>query len=117
MDILERAFTLELKIFEEKGSYFMKLTHENVQRVAKLARIRMDDDRIETSKDELNAIFSWIEKLQDVDVSSVALEDLIPHEAMTERDDVVTDGGIPEDIVKNAPDHAHMMFSVPKMVE
>lgn len=95
----------------------MQLSHGDVKKIAKLARIRMDDADIQVAHQELTNIFNWIERLADVDVSSVALEDLIPQEAMTEREDVVTDGGMPEKIIQNAPESAHNMFAVPKMVE
>ncbi len=95
----------------------MNLSLDDVKKIARLARLRMDDQGIQNAQQELTNIFNWIERLAEVDVSSVSLSDLIPSEAMTERDDVVNDGGKPKQILKNAPDSAHDMFAVPKMVE
>lgn len=95
----------------------MALDLATVRRIAALARIRVEDAEAEKLLGELNAIFGWIEQLNEVDVSNVAPLTGAAHMAMTMRDDVVTDGGYPDRILFNAPDRAGDFFVVPKVVE
>ena len=95
----------------------MALDPTIVRRIAALARIRVEDDEAEKLVGELNAIFGWIEQLNEVDVSGVEPATGAAHMAMKMRDDVVTDGGYPERILYNAPERAGDFFAVPKVVE
>ena len=95
----------------------MALDPTTVRRIAALARIRVEDDEAEKLVGELNAIFGWIEQLNEVDVSGVEPATGAAHMAMKMRDDVVTDGGYPERILYNAPERAGDFFAVPKVVE
>jgi aspartyl-tRNA(Asn)/glutamyl-tRNA(Gln) amidotransferase subunit C len=98
----------------------MSLDDATVRRVAALARIRLSDADLPRVKKELNAILGWIEQLQAVDTDGVepmaggAPEGAAP---MPMRDDVVTDGGIADLILANAPDRHGDYFAVPKVVE
>ena len=66
---------------------------------------------------ELNRILGFVEQLNEVDVTGVEpMTSVIPME-IKERQDVVTDGGKPEDIVANAPATDENFFLVPKVVE
>ena len=66
---------------------------------------------------ELNAILAFVEQLSEVDVEGVEpMTSVIPMD-LKKRADVVTDGGIPDDIVKNAPMTEEHFFVVPKVVE
>ena len=68
-------------------------------------------------QEELNAILAFVEQLSEVDVEGVEpMTSVMPME-MKKRPDVVTDGGIPDDIVKNAPATEDHFFMVPKVVE
>ena len=95
----------------------MALDPATVRRIATLARIRVEDAEVNTLLDELNAIFGWIEQLNEVDVSGVEPLTGGAPMAMKMRDDVVTDGGYPERILFNAPDRQGDFFAVPKVVE
>jgi aspartyl-tRNA(Asn)/glutamyl-tRNA(Gln) amidotransferase subunit C len=88
-----------------------------VRHIAHLARIAVADDEIEHLKMELNAILSWVEQLQEVDVSGVEPVTSVTPTTMRQREDVVTDGGIPDEIVANAPETHGRYFVVPKVVE
>jgi aspartyl-tRNA(Asn)/glutamyl-tRNA(Gln) amidotransferase subunit C len=65
----------------------------------------------------LNAILAWVEQLQAVDVAGVEPMTSVTPMKMKMRKDEVTDGGIPEQIVKNAPQSDDNFFLVPKVVE
>lgn len=95
----------------------MSLTSEDVAKIARLSRIRLNDQEKENMKEKLNNILHWIEQLQQVDTTNVAaFSDLLDQE-MPEREDVVMDGGKLDLLMKNAPESAHGMFAVPKVVE
>jgi aspartyl-tRNA(Asn)/glutamyl-tRNA(Gln) amidotransferase subunit C len=95
----------------------MALDHATVRRIATLARIRMDDAELMRLMGELNSILGWIEQLNEVDISGVDPLTGSAHMALKMRDDVVTDGGYPDAILRNAPDRVGEFFGVPKVVE
>lgn len=95
----------------------MSLTLEQVAKISRLSRIRLTDQEQENMKQELNAIFHWIEQLQQVNTDDVPpFSDLLTL-AMAEREDTVTDGDKVDLVMMNAPESAHGMFAVPKVVE
>ena len=95
----------------------MSLDPATVRRIASLARIRVEDAEIPKLQDELNGILGWIEQLNEVNIEGI--DPLAGAAAMTlrMRDDVVSDGGYPDDILSNAPDRAGNFYAVPKVVE
>jgi aspartyl-tRNA(Asn)/glutamyl-tRNA(Gln) amidotransferase subunit C len=95
----------------------MSLDTATVRRIAKLARIRVDDAEVATLQAELNAILGYVEQLNEVDVSGIEPLSGGAQMAMRLRADLVTDGDIPEQILANAPDRAGAFFAVPKVVE
>jgi aspartyl-tRNA(Asn)/glutamyl-tRNA(Gln) amidotransferase subunit C len=95
----------------------MSLDAATVRRIAKLARIRVDEAEVVTLQAELNAILGYVEQLNEVDVAGIEPLSGGMQMAMRLRDDVVTDGEIPEKILANAPDRSGEFFSVPKVVE
>ena len=89
----------------------------DVRRIAHLARIAVADDEVEHLKDELTAMLAFVEQLSEVNVEGVEpMTSVIPM-AMKQRADVVTEGGIADDIVRNAPARENHFFLVPKVVE
>ena len=95
----------------------MSLDPATVRRIAKLARIRVDEAQVGQLQTELSGILSWIEQLNEVDVEGVEPLTGGAQMAMRMRDDVVTDGGIAKKILANAPDRAGEFYAVPKVVE
>lgn len=95
----------------------MALDPATIGRIAKLARIRVEDWQAKQLEGELNGILGWIEQLNEVDVEGVEPLTGGAQMAMRLRDDVVTDGGITEQVLANAPDRAGDFFAVPKVVE
>jgi len=95
----------------------MSVDTETVKRVAKLARIAIDDEAASRMTGELNAILGFVEQLNEVDVAGVEpMTSVIPM-AMRMRADEVTDGNKAADIVANAPAQVDNFFMVPKVVE
>lgn len=95
----------------------MELTTEQVARVAALARIRVTEDELPAIGKELSGIFHWIDQLETVDVTGVENYTDYYSESLPEREDVVNDGNRVDAVLANAPEKAHNMFSVPKVVE
>ncbi|MEK4034393.1 Asp-tRNA(Asn)/Glu-tRNA(Gln) amidotransferase subunit GatC [Methylocystis sp. IM3] len=88
-----------------------------VRRIAHLARIAVDGNEVERLRGELNAILSFVETLGEVDVEGVEpIASVLPMQ-MKKRADVVTDGGIADDILANAPAREDHYFVVPKVIE
>jgi aspartyl-tRNA(Asn)/glutamyl-tRNA(Gln) amidotransferase subunit C len=95
----------------------MAVDVDTVRRIAHLARIAVAEDEIDHLKGELNAMLSFVEQLDEVNVEGVEPMTSVTPMAMKKRADAVTDGGIAEDIVKNAPMSEDNFFLVPKVVE
>ena len=95
----------------------MSVDAATVRRIANLARIAVAEDEIEHLQGELNSILAFVEQLNEVNCDGVEPMTSVTPMAMKKRPDVVTDGGIPDDIVKNAPAVQDHYFLVPKVVE
>ena len=95
----------------------MSVDTTTVRRIAHLARIAVAEDEVEHLKNELNGILAFVEQLQEVEVEGVEPMTSVTPMAMKKREDVVTDGDIADDIVKNAPATEGHYFVVPKVVE
>ena len=95
----------------------MSVDTETVRRVAKLARIAVDEHELEPLVGELNSILDWVEQLQELDVDDVEPMTSVTPMALKQRADEVTDGNRQADILLNAPDAREGFFAVPKVVE
>ena len=95
----------------------MSVDADTVRRIAHLARIAVAENEIEHLKGELNAMLAFVEQLSSVKVEGVEPMTSVTPMTMKKRVDAVTDGGIAEDIVKNAPMSEETFFLVPKVVE
>ena len=95
----------------------MSVDADTVRRIAHLARVAVAEDEVEHLKGELNSILAFVEQLSEVDVTGVESMTSVTPMEMKKREDRVTDGGIPDDIVRNAPATEDHFFVVPKVVE
>jgi len=95
----------------------MSVDRATVKRIAKLARIKVENADVPRLEGELNDILRWIEQLNEVDVSKVELLISVVAMKMKMRKDDVTDGHYPKEIVLNAPASEDEFFMVPKVVE
>ena len=88
-----------------------------VRRIAGLARIQVDDEKLLALAGELNAILGFVEQLTEVDTTDVKPYTSPVEMQIKARADTVTDGGYPEDILANAPEKDDGYFAVPKVVD
>jgi aspartyl-tRNA(Asn)/glutamyl-tRNA(Gln) amidotransferase subunit C len=95
----------------------MSVDANTVRRIAHLARIAVADEEVAPLQGELNAILAFVEQLAEVNVDGVEPMTSVTPMQMKKREDRVTDGGIAEAIVKNAPATQDRFFLVPKVVE
>ena len=88
-----------------------------VRKIAILARIRVTDADVAAMVPELDGILAWVEQLGEVDTTGVEpLAAVIPNHLRL-REDRVTDGGIRDEVLANAPQAEHGFFTVPKVIE
>lgn len=95
----------------------MSIDKNTVGKIARLARIRVTEEEKDVLAGELSNILKMIEELNAVDTKGIEPMTSVVHMQTPMRDDVVTDGGIPEKIVANAPETTAGFFVVPKVVE
>jgi aspartyl-tRNA(Asn)/glutamyl-tRNA(Gln) amidotransferase subunit C len=95
----------------------MSVDANTVRRIAHLARVAVPESDVEHLRGEINAILAFVEQLQEVNIEGVEPMTSVTPMAMKKRADLVTDGGIADDIVKNAPQSHDNFFLVPKVVE
>lgn len=90
----------------------MSLSLEEVQKVAQLARIRLSPEEQERMRSQLSNILSYIELLQEVDVSGVAPTAQVTNLTSVLRPDELRPSLPPERVLANAPDQRDGMFRV-----
>jgi len=95
----------------------MSVNADQVRHVARLARLALGDAEIDRMVPELNNILDWVEQLGEVDTDGVEPLTAVIDNHLRLRDDVVNDGNVRDDILKNAPDAQHGFFAVPKVIE
>ena len=95
----------------------MSIDIETARRVAKLARIAVEEDALPALAGEFNTILGFIEQLNEVDIEGVEPMTSVTPMRLKRRDDVVTDGDQQHAVLSNAPDAREGFFAVPKVVE
>ena len=95
----------------------MSVDTTTVRHIARLARIAVSEEEVQALAPELSNILGWIEQLQEVDVAGVEPMTAVIPNALRLRDDEITDGGISDDVLANAPVAEHGFFAVPKVIE
>ena len=94
----------------------MSITTADVQKIAKLARLKIKSENEQDVLLQLQGVLDWIHQLQNVDTQGICLESLINND-IHDRDDVVSQSNTVDDVLNNAPIAKYNMFAVPKMVE
>jgi aspartyl-tRNA(Asn)/glutamyl-tRNA(Gln) amidotransferase subunit C len=95
----------------------MEVDEATVHRIARLARIKVTDAEAKALEKELSGILDWVKQLDEVDTEGVEPMTAVVATSLKMREDRVTDGGIADDIVANAPVREGHFFVVPKVVE
>ena len=95
----------------------MSLDKATVARIATLARMRLTDQEQEHFLGELNQIINWVEQLGEIDTADVPPLASVVSLKLHLRPDVVTDGGMRDQVLANAPEATEGFYVVPKVVE
>ncbi len=95
----------------------MSIDMATAARVAKLARIEVDEEALPGLAEEFNIIFGFIEQLNEVDVAGVEPMTSVTPQRLKRRKDDVTDGDQQGKVLSNAPDAREGFYAVPKVVE
>ncbi len=95
----------------------MSIDKDTARRVAHLARIEVNEADLEPLAERLSGILGFMEQLNEVDVEGVEPMTSVTPMDLPRRQDVVTDGGIQDKVLANAPDAREGFFAVPKVVE
>ena len=93
------------------------ISREEVQHVARLARLHLTDDEVERMRQQLDAILAYIDKLRELDVEGVEPTAHAVPLVNVMRDDEVAPSLSQEAALANAPDRAGEFFRVPRIIE
>ena len=88
-----------------------------VLKVAKLARIKISEHKIDHYAKELTKIMDVVEELKTVDTNGLEPLVSVSEFELPMREDKVTDGNCVDKILKNAPQQKFGYFTVPKVIE
>ena len=100
-----------------KYSYHMTIDLKTVKHISKLSRISIEEEKAKKLSNDLNSIFKFIEKLNELDTSNTEALTSIAETTLKLRKDKIDSINIREDILKNSPDKNKDFFVVPKVVE
>jgi len=95
----------------------MSVDKNTVARIANLARLSVDEDKLDALAGDLNNILAWIEQLGEVNTDDVPPMTSVADVTLPLREDKVTDGNVADDVLANGPETDHGFFVVPKVVE
>ncbi|MBT5571285.1 MAG: Asp-tRNA(Asn)/Glu-tRNA(Gln) amidotransferase subunit GatC [Alphaproteobacteria bacterium] len=95
----------------------MALDTDTVKRIARLARIHVDEADLSPLADELNNILGWVEQLDEVDTEGAEPMTSVVEMVQRLRVDAVADGDVRDRVLANAPLEADGFFVVPKVIE
>ncbi len=95
----------------------MSIDTATARKVAKLARIRVEEADLPKLAEQLSGILGFMEQLNEVDVTGIEPMVSVTPMRLARRTDVVSDGNIQSQILANAPDAREGFFAVPKVVE
>lgn len=94
-----------------------EITNKDIKKIARLARIEIDEKECDSFSEKLDGIIHWVETLNEVDTDNVEPMINVHHAALRQVEDEVKDGDIAEDVLKNAKDSKYGYFAVPKVIE
>lgn len=95
----------------------MSIDADEVERIAELARLELEDDDIEALRDELGEVLEYVAKIEELDTEDVEPTTHAALQQMAGRDDEVEEGLSREEVLDNAPDEEDGQFRVPRAVD
>ena len=95
----------------------MSIDLKTIKHISKLSRISVDEQKAEKLAGDLNSIFKFIEKLNELNTESVEPLTSIAETTLNLRNDEVQSRNIKDQIIKNSPQDNEDYFVVPKVIE
>ena len=95
----------------------MSIDKDTVKHISKLARISLDENKVESLSKDLTSIMKFIENLNNLNTDKTAPLTSIINASLKSRKDEVKDGKIRDQILKNSPEKNEEFFVVPKVIE
>ena len=98
----------------------MKISREDVLRVAELAYLDLSETELETYRAQIDEILEYIEKLKELDTAKVEPMQVLTDDQTADatlREDLVVPSAVAEDVLRQAPDPEPPYFRVPKVIE
>ncbi len=95
----------------------MSIDKDKIIHVSKLARISLDENKIEYLVKDLSSIFKFIEQLNELNTGQIKPLSSILDKPLRTRKDLIDDGEKRNEILKNSPDKNSEFFVVPKVIE
>jgi len=95
----------------------MSIDKDKIKHVSKLARISVDEKKIDSLTKDISSIFKFIEQLNELNTDKVKPLSSILNEPLRSRKDVINDGKIRDKILQNSPNKNEEFFVVPKVIE
>ena len=95
----------------------MSIDKDTVKHISKLARISLDENKVESLSKDLTSIMKFIESLNKINTDKITPLTSIINASLRSRKDEIKDGGIRDQILKNSPEKNEEFFVVPKVVE
>jgi aspartyl-tRNA(Asn)/glutamyl-tRNA(Gln) amidotransferase subunit C len=95
----------------------MTIDLKTIKHISKLSRISVDDEKAKKLAEDMNSIFDFIEKLNELDTNNVEPLTSVAETTLKLRVDEVKSRNIREQVLKNSPDENEDFFVVPRVVE
>ena len=95
----------------------MTIDLKTIKHISKLSRISVDDEKAKKLAGDMNSIFDFIEKLNELNTDNVEPLTSVAETTLKLRVDEVKSGNIREQVLKNSPDENDDFFVVPRVVE
>ncbi|MGA3295230.1 MAG: Asp-tRNA(Asn)/Glu-tRNA(Gln) amidotransferase subunit GatC [Candidatus Acidiferrales bacterium] len=100
----------------------MKISREDVIRVAELAHLGLSPEEIDTYRNQLDGILTYVEKLNELDLEKIEPMAQVLHSGSSDshpelREDTLRPCDVTEAVLARAPDAARPFFRVPRVIE
>ena len=108
---------LNYLFFLSLETYKLKLDINTINKIAKLARIKLSEEEARELLKDMNSILDWVEQLNEVNTDKVEPLANISSSTLPKRKDEAKDINTSDEILQNSPDKLEGYFAVPKVVE
>ncbi len=93
-----------------------KISVQDIEKISRLAQISITNEK-EQIANQIGNVITWIEKLNEVETQNIEPMINVFDNSLKLNPDIVNDGDISEEVLKNAPKSIYGYFAVPKVIE